>query len=523
MVAAVKNVSDEIDNVIKGYNMKNQIKTEIHKMIKIAMGVFTVALFIHITTIGTYAYTQTTGTVIPATAKIRAEASTSSETVGSTAAGKTLTITDEVSGSDGSTWYQVEVDGSTKGYIRSDLVTKAASSDSSGDTALASNTATASVTQTDSQAAIVSTASANVRKSASTTAEVVSSVAKGSSVTITGKTTGDDGKDWYQISYNNGASTGFIRADLVSIGAVGEKEVIGTKSSATDTSKKEEPEASSEAPTEEANTEEANTEAATEENTGEETEEKTSSTGAVTVMNTEETPVLPSGFQEVAVTLNDQNVRAWKNGDFYIFFGQAADGTEGFYMYDSVEASYQRYFMSNIEMPEEKNSIDATGILKPVVIAMAVVLVILLIIILILTMKLNEYKEELGWDSDEDEDDYPEDDIEEEEEEEELPRPRKKKKRIVKPVIEEDDDIMEEEPEPVVRRVPKKKVSSANPQVKKITASKPRNFLEVDEEMETPVKRKVKKKPTFTPVKDDLDPDDEDTFVFINLDGDDLD
>lgn len=525
----VRNVSEENDNVIKGYNMKNQRKTGIQKMMKVVFGVCAIALCVHFTTFDAQAYTKTTGTVIPATAKIRAEANTSSEAVGSTAAGKTVSIVDEVTGSDGSTWYQIEVEGSTKGYIRADLVTKAASSGSTADTSASTGTDTSSATpassaaslkQVDSQAATVSTASANVRKSASTTAEVVSSIAKGTSVTITGETTGDDGKRWYQISYNNGA-TGFIRADLVTAGEAAETEVTGTKNSDTAGTEKQE---SSEADTQEASTEEATTESAgaeaATEASGEETEGTTSGTGTVTILNTEETPALPSGFQEVSVTLNDQNVRAWKNGDFYIFYAQAADGTEGFYMYDSVEKTYQRYFMTNIEMPEGNDTTDLSGFLKPIVIGMAAVLVILLIIIIILTVKLNEYKEEIGWDPDE-EDDYPEDEIEEEEEE--LPRQYKKKKRKVRPVIEEDDMMEEEEePEPVVRRVPKKKVETARPQAKKVTASKPRNFLE-EEEMEIPVKKKIKKKPAFTPVSDDLDPDDEDTFVFINLDGDDLD
>ncbi len=514
--------------------MMNQRKTGMQKMMKAAFGVCAIVLCVHFTTLGSYAYTKTTGTVVPATAKIRAEANTSSEAVGSTAAGKTVSIVDEVTGNDGSTWYQIEVDGSTKGYIRSDLVTKAASSGSPTDnsantgtdnSANTSESPEASLKQVDSQAATVSTPSANVRKSASTTAEVISSIPKGTAVTITGETTGDDGKRWFQISYNDGASTGFVRADLVTAGTAAETEVAGTKNSDTaGTEKQGSPEKETqEASTEEATTEPASTEASTEEAAGGETEGTTTGTGTVTVLNTEETPALPSGFQEVSVTLNDQNVRAWKNGDFYVFYGQAADGTVGFYMYDSVEKTYQRYFMTNIEMPEGNDTKDISAFLKPIVIGMAAVLVILLIIIIILTIKLNEYKEELAWDSEED-DDYPEEEIEEEEEE--LPRQYKKKKRKVKPVYEEEDDIIEEEeePEPVVmvRRVPKKKVEAARPQVKKVTTSKPRNFLE-EEEMEIPVRKKIKKKPAFTPVSDDLDPDDEDTFVFINLDGDDLD
>lgn len=505
----------------------NQKKTIISMMMKAIMGVYAVLLCVQFTTLGVLAYTRTTGTVVPATAKIRAEANTSSEVVGSTAAGKTVSIVDEATGSDGNIWYQIEVDGNTKGYIRSDLVTKSASSDlsantssnASADKSAASGATNTSLTQVDSQAATVSTASANVRKSASTTAEVISSISKGTSVTITGETTGDDGKRWFQITYN-GTSSGFVRADLVTAGAA-ETEVVGTKNTDTSTGKQD---SSPEAETQETSTEEGNDSADTEmsnqeESNQEEQETTQGSVGAVTILTTEETPALPSGFQEVSVTLNNENVRAWKNGDFYIFYGQSADGSVGFFMYDSVEKTYQRYFMSNIDMPEEKETSALSDFLKPVTIGMAAVLLIFLIIIVILTIKINEYKEELSWDSEE-EDEYPEEEIEEEEEE--LPRQYRKKKKKVRPVFEEEEEEEEEEPEQVTRRVRKKKVDTSKPQLKRAPQSKPRNFLQ-EEELEYPVKKKIKKKPAFTPISDDLDPDDEDTFVFINLDGEDLD
>lgn len=510
--------------------MKNQKRTKavkIGKIVKIAAGLCAIAMCVHISTFSSLAYTQTTGTVIPATAKIRSDASTTSDAVGSTSAGKTVTIVDETTGSDGSTWYKVQVDGSTTGYIRSDLVTKAASS---GESAASDTTETASVTTTDSQAATVSTTSANVRKSASTTADVVSSVAKGTAVTITGKASGNDGKDWYQISYtaNGGTATGFIRSDLVSIGAA-TTEVSGTKTSDTASTDNAATDTQDEELTEEGSTEETTettTEGTTEESSGADASANQSATGTVTVINTEETPALPTGFQEVAVTLNGDSVRAWKNGDFYIFYAQAADGTEGYYMYDSVAADYQRYFMTNIETTEDTTTKDAAGILKPVVIVLAVVLVILLIIVTVLTIKLNEYKEELGWD---DEDYYPEDDIEDEEEEEEEPvlRVPKKKKPVESAAQAPRKTAGQSTARPAAVRT-----TTARPAMdyaerpsatkKTVSTSKPRNFMETEEEIR-PVKKKVVKRPAPAPSADDFDPDDEDTFVFINLDGDDLD
>jgi len=505
-----------------------------------------------------------TGTVIPATAKIRSEASTSSEAVGSTSAGKTVNILEETTGSDGNVWYKIEVDGSTTGYIRSDLVNKSGSVESSSATSSSTTSSTSSgsssVTTVDSQAATVSTDSANVRSTASTTGSVVASVKKGAAVTITGQATGDDGKDWYQVTFtNNGSSaTGFIRSDLVSAGSAATTEVSGTKTNDSNESDTSEGTATDEGTTEEGSTEEGTTEegteAAPEEQSAEEEQQSSNSTGDVTVMNTEETPQLPAGFQEVAVTLNGEEVRAWKNGDFYIFYGMGQDGTEGYYMYDAVQTVYQRYFMTNTETTDANGSDGASGILKPVVIVMAVILVILLVIITILTIKMNDYRAELEWDDDEDDDYYPEDEDDDVdfEEEEEVRRPQHKKVKRERPVrvIEEDEEEDEEpvrpmpkkKPVPAKQTVPVKKTQPARqsqetrqpkaqpgraPQSGKVqsakpSAAKPRNFMETDEEEIVRPVKKVKK-PAVRSVVDDVDPDDEDSFVFINLDGDDLD
>ena len=55
------------------------------------------------------------------TAKIRKEASTSSDSLGSVAKDKLVTVNGQVQAADGYVWYQVSVDG-INGYIRSDLV-----------------------------------------------------------------------------------------------------------------------------------------------------------------------------------------------------------------------------------------------------------------------------------------------------------------------------------------------------------------------------------------------------------------
>lgn len=69
------------------------------------------------------AYKDTIGTVGERGAIIRAEASTSSESLASVPGGKNVTICGEKTGDDTYTWYLVYVTGTQTGYIRGDLIT----------------------------------------------------------------------------------------------------------------------------------------------------------------------------------------------------------------------------------------------------------------------------------------------------------------------------------------------------------------------------------------------------------------
>ena len=83
----------------------------------LALGIFGIGFWM--TGISGYAAAQATVTA-PNGAKIRQD--TSSTMVGGAEKGKVLNVLSEVQGSDGYTWYQVQVNDTTTGYIRSDLV-----------------------------------------------------------------------------------------------------------------------------------------------------------------------------------------------------------------------------------------------------------------------------------------------------------------------------------------------------------------------------------------------------------------
>ena len=150
------------------------------------------------------------------TAKIRKEASTSSDSLGSVAKDKLVTVNGQVQAADGYVWYQVSVDG-INGYIRSDLVQIIDEGSTTPDTP------STSVTAVNPISAMVqgntTGTSVRVRKEASTSSSIVANATDGQSLTVTGTANGNDGKVWYQVKFNAGGTevTGFIRSDYVKL------------------------------------------------------------------------------------------------------------------------------------------------------------------------------------------------------------------------------------------------------------------------------------------------------------------
>ena len=147
---------------------------------------------------------QGTITANPA-AKVRKEASTTSDEVDKVNQGEKVTVLGEKKGEDGKTWYEVSVDGTT-GYIRADLMEV--------------EEAAAEVTKVESTAAKVSgNSKVRVRANASTTSDTVASIPAETALTVTGKATASDGKLWYEISciVNGEQIDGFIRSDYVEL------------------------------------------------------------------------------------------------------------------------------------------------------------------------------------------------------------------------------------------------------------------------------------------------------------------
>lgn len=156
----------------------------------------------------------TKGKVIANAAKVRAQANTTSDQVGSVPKDGEVVILEEVNGADGKVWYKVSFDGDKTGYIRSDLMTKFEDESTSSETAPGNNLAPG-VTAVNPVPAKVSGAQVRVRSSASTAGDIVTTLEKDSVVTVLGTATDSTGKIWYQITYNN--INGFVRNDFVTL------------------------------------------------------------------------------------------------------------------------------------------------------------------------------------------------------------------------------------------------------------------------------------------------------------------
>ncbi len=187
---------------------------------------------------------QSQGKVVVRSAKIRQEANTTSDVVGSVVQEDELTINGQVTASDNTTWYQVFVDADTLGYIRADLVeitdgtTPPVTSETTTNntatnetntnetttedtnTTTPDNTNTAQVTAVEPVSATVTgSQTVRVRSNASTGSQIVTIVDSGLELTVVGQAKGTDENVWYQVKFVSGDSemTGFIRSDYVAL------------------------------------------------------------------------------------------------------------------------------------------------------------------------------------------------------------------------------------------------------------------------------------------------------------------
>lgn len=170
------------------------------------------------------AYTETTGTVSSDNVKVRSSANTTASQVTSLGNGDSVQIVDETTDASGYTWYKVKVGDSSFGYVRSDLVTKSegdatatTTTDSIQENAAAASLPATTATAVDGSTGTVISDSVNVRAGAGTTYDSVGKVKNGDVVSITGQASDADGNTWYEVTFGDGGTKGYIRNDFLQV------------------------------------------------------------------------------------------------------------------------------------------------------------------------------------------------------------------------------------------------------------------------------------------------------------------
>lgn len=171
----------------------------------------------------------------------------------------------------------------------------------------------------------------------------------------------------------------------------------------------------------------------------------------ILILDKEGDEELPDEFAETTLNLNGTIFPAWQNmssTDYYLVYALSYMGTEGYYQYDSVEQSYQRYIVPEKEDVQddkkEETLLDKVNeiinqYLLYIAGAIASIIVILIIIIIVLSVKLGNRNTEIdelydeldgklgsgkkgtthqqlnGYDDDYDDDDLDDDDFDDEE------------------------------------------------------------------------------------------------------------
>ena len=158
-----------------------------------------------------YAYTATAGTINDGPVKVR-NAPVTGDKLTLLYPGNAVTVTDETAGSDGYTWYQIQMSDGVTGYIRSNFVTLQGTDSSAGQTnADSSAGGTNGVVQNTEKGVYV-------RSGAGTSYSVVTKVYKGQAVNV-GELVSAGGKNWYSVTLVVGGASysGWICADYVAV------------------------------------------------------------------------------------------------------------------------------------------------------------------------------------------------------------------------------------------------------------------------------------------------------------------
>ena len=162
---------------------------------------------------------------------------------------------------------------------------------------------------------------------------------------------------------------------------------------------------------------------------------------------------VPSGYQQVKLTVNEHEFPAWqdkKNEGFYLVYAMDSNGTKEFYQYDTTQESYQRYVTNKVNETDKttgkvsKLNNFITENLSKVILCTGLGILLLIIIIIVLAIKLRHRNLEL--DDLYEEYDIDVEDFDDEEDDDKLVSFAEEKEVEEKvPATEQEEDFFEEE------------------------------------------------------------------------------
>ena len=149
---------------------------------------------------------------------IRDQPSREATIIGALSKGEKVLLLDEKYSEDGYKWYHIQLINGNTGYVRGDLITVEGETDSLTEEA-GNEPEQGADGLSDSSAwkyGIVATARVTIRNDASSEAEAIGVLDKGSRVRILKVVYSADGNMWYHIQLENG-NTGYVRAYLITV------------------------------------------------------------------------------------------------------------------------------------------------------------------------------------------------------------------------------------------------------------------------------------------------------------------
>lgn len=123
------------------------------------------------------------------------------------------------------------------------------------------------------------------------------------------------------------------------------------------------------------------------------------------LMNHKDKEGLPSAYKETSTNIGGKKFTAWNNAadtDYYLVYALSSDGNKGYYQYDALEKTYQRYALPSVEEKDQSSGSftdKVMGVLqKHLTVIMCVVwgaFLLLLILLIVLGVKLSHRNQEL--------------------------------------------------------------------------------------------------------------------------------